>query len=196
MILRLTSTVMLGALLGSWPAAAQNSDPFHEVAPTPGQDPFQLAPPDLVPKPAPVSRPRPPEPEPVIAAPPPPPPPPAPVAQWDGLWTGTFHCNATGALPEFTSRVTITVNDNNIERVGARSQTPGTPGYDSWTGRINPNGSATIRREATGLGLLPGTAPRGQPISQIIAGRFSGDSFIGLVPGAARGCDIRMNRAK
>jgi hypothetical protein len=76
-------------LLAALPAVAQNSDPFHEVAPpaapAPGQDPFQMAPADPAPAPKPAPRPRPVRervPEPVVEAPQPPPPPPAaPPAQ-------------------------------------------------------------------------------------------------------------------
>jgi hypothetical protein len=84
---RLVATSIAVLLLAALPAAAQDADPFHEVAPpatvTPGQDPFQMAPadPPPAPKPAPA-RPRPvrePEPEPVAAPPPPPPAPPPPT---------------------------------------------------------------------------------------------------------------------
>jgi len=90
---RLIAISIAALLLAASPAAAQNSDPFHEVAPpaavTPGQDPFQMAPADPVPAPTPKpapARPRPAreaEPEPVAAPPPPPPapPPPAPNAK-------------------------------------------------------------------------------------------------------------------
>jgi hypothetical protein len=88
---RLIAISIAVLLLAATPAAAENSDPFHEVAPpaqvTPGQDPFQMAPADPAPPPAPKpapARPRPvrePEPEPVAAPPPPAPPPPAPNAK-------------------------------------------------------------------------------------------------------------------
>jgi hypothetical protein len=90
---RLVAILIGLQLLAASPAAAQNSDPFHEVAPpsapTPGKDPFQMAPADPTPAPKPAPpRPRPvreAEPEPVIAAPapvpPPAPPPPAPNAK-------------------------------------------------------------------------------------------------------------------
>lgn len=77
-------------LLTALPAAAQNSDPFHEVAPpapvTPGHDPFEMAPADPVPVPKPAPpRPRPareplPAPAPVVRAPSPPPAPPPPAS--------------------------------------------------------------------------------------------------------------------
>jgi hypothetical protein len=88
---RLVAILIGVLLLAALPAAAQNADPFQEVAPpapiTPGHDPFQMAPADPAPAPKPAPpRPRPaPEPEPVVAAPPPPPPPapspPAPSAK-------------------------------------------------------------------------------------------------------------------
>ncbi|HTW52377.1 MAG TPA: hypothetical protein VME45_10825 [Stellaceae bacterium] len=86
---RLVAISIAMLLIAAIPAAAEDSDPFHEVAPpaavTPGQDPFQMAPadPPAAPKPAPA-RPRPvreAEPEPVAAPPPPPPAPPAPSAK-------------------------------------------------------------------------------------------------------------------
>jgi hypothetical protein len=87
-VMRCLVAILIGfPLLVALPAAAQNADPFHEVAPpaapAPGQDPFQMAPADPAPAPAPKPPPprarREPEPEPVVAAPAPPPPPrPAP----------------------------------------------------------------------------------------------------------------------
>lgn len=76
-------------LLTALPVAAQNSDPFHEVAPpaplTPGHDPFQMAPADPAPAPKPaLVRPRPvreAEPAPIVTAPPSASPPPAPNAK-------------------------------------------------------------------------------------------------------------------
>ncbi|HXC28718.1 MAG TPA: hypothetical protein VNV38_12235 [Stellaceae bacterium] len=88
--MRCLVAILIGfPLLAALPAAAQDADPFHEVAPpaapTPGQDPFQMAPADPAPAPAPAQKPAPPrphrepDPQPVAApAAPPPPPPPTP----------------------------------------------------------------------------------------------------------------------
>jgi len=119
-------------LLGSWPAVAQNSDPFREAAPpsppAAGRDPFQMAPeqqavsPPLVPKPAAPKLKR--EAEPVVAVPQPPapPPPPAPPS-FDGVYAGSLvlvdNPNFYRACELLSKDRRVIISGNKIVRFGA-----------------------------------------------------------------------------
>ena len=173
-------------------------------------DPFQSAPgPAAVPKPIPKPRPQPvrrAEPD-ADAAPSRAPaqtaapvamavPTPAPVAPFDGIWAGQWYCEATPERPAFSYFPVIEIRNNQISRVGARSNTPGVPGYDRWEGTVGADGHALITHEAVGTGASPGGPRLGERIVVRLNGIFSGDNFTGRVEGSRRDCRVQLTRRR
>ncbi len=197
MILRLNGAVILGALLGSLSAAAQNSDPSQEVAPPttlgPSYEPFRMTPANPPPASAePAPRPRPvPEPESVLVAPTPPAaPPPTP---FDGIWFGTFSCEAFRDKPSLTYGVVMKIKSGSWSRLNALTSTPGQPGYDHYeAGPTSADGHVMLTRTAIGDGRLPGDARLGEAISSKFVGTFRGPKFTAW--GVSGRCRIQLTR--
>jgi len=189
MILRLSGIVILGALLGSWSAAAQNSDPSQEVIPPttlgPSYDPSQIAPanPSAPAKPTPRTQGA------VLMAPPTRA---APLsAPFDGIWVGNLSCEAYHEKPSFHYWLIMEIRDGSWSRLNA-STIPGRPGYDHYEATTSADGHVTLTRTAVGDGRLPGGPMLGEAISSKFVGMFSGATFTAW--GDSGRCSIQLVR--
>lgn len=192
------TVIALFLMLVALPVAAQESDPFRSVSPpafpNPDQDPFQMAPADPAPKP--VLRPRPaPEPEPTMAMPPPPPSAPPPLP-FDGIWVGTYSCDATVGTVNLNYSLIFEIKNSNWSRLNTLTTTPGQPGYDHYGGTIGADGHVLLMRNGVGDGRAPGGASLGEPISMKFAGTFQGDTFAAASLGSRRACRIQLTRRR
>jgi hypothetical protein len=175
-------------LLGSWPAAAQDSDPFREdapsVRPTPGPDPFRVAPEQQAVTPPPAIRPRSPhEPDPVVALPPPPPPRPAAP---DGDWLiagarlyGNPDCGTWGVHLRVSNGQlsgTVTVLSGSRELQGLTISADGS--FNGATGR--------------GVGVWGGRPEKKFPVFAV-AGKFSGDVVKLTLSVSGSKCDLQRS---
>lgn len=186
------------ALLFTLAALAQAPDPFQSApapaaaapkpAPKPHPQPVRRAEPaDAVPSRAPAQT--------VTPAAMPVPTPAPPAARFDGIWAGQWQCEATPQRPAFSYLPVIEIRNNQISRVGAKSNTPGVPGYDRWEGTVGPDGRALITHEAVGSGASPGGPRLGEHIVVRLNGVFSGDNFTGRVEGG-RDCRVQLTRRR
>jgi hypothetical protein len=196
--MRRAVAILIGlGFLGPAPAIAQSDDLFRSAEPPaslgPSYDPFQMTPADPPPAPAKwAPRPRPvPEPEPVLATPPPPlAPPPTP---FDGIWIGTYSCEAFGDKPSLTYRVIMEIKNGSWSRLNALTSTPGQLGYDHYeAGPTSADGHVMLTRTAIGDGRLPGDARLGEVISCKFVGMFRGSNFIAW--GDRGRCRIQLSR--
>jgi hypothetical protein len=181
--MRFLSLLLLGFVIGgSGPVAARAE----------AQDPFQSAP-IATPAPKPAPRPRPaPEPEPAVVLPPARPP--APVAPFDGIWVGTYSCEATRAKPSASFVIVLEIKNGNWSRLNTRNITPGQPGYDHYEGTIGSDGRVMLMRTGVGAGTMVGGAGMGEPISVRFAGAFQGDRFSATALDTQRDCRIELTR--
>jgi hypothetical protein len=194
------SAIIAVVLLLSPAALAQAPDPFQSApgpaaavpkpAPKPHPQPLRRAEPDsdaaLSRAPAQTAAPV------AMAVPTPAP----PAAPFDGIWAGQWYCQATPDRPAFSYFPVIEIRNNQISRVGAKSNTPGVPGYDRWDGTVGPDGHVLITHEAVGTGASPGGPKLGQRIVVRLNGVFSGDNFTGQVEGAGRDCRVQLTRRR
>lgn len=166
-------------LFAALPAAAQD-DPFRSTAPSvPRADPFRVVPEQPpVPKPPPTRSREAPE----------------PTAAWDGTWVGPFQCPATAWQQGLSYRVILQVQNNRIvANLEAKSNTPGTIGYDAWSGDIGRDGGVVISRSGVAVGV-PGGTPRGQSFDARLQGQFSGDTFVASQIVPSRPCTLNLTR--
>jgi hypothetical protein len=150
--------------------------------------PFQSAP-----GPEPVAKPPPHPQQPRVA----PVPPPNDPLRWDGIWIGDYQCPADAKNPAYSvKQIMIKIKSGQVEsRLNSPSDVPGTPGYQTWSGAIGPNGSVVIERTGIGTGRPAGSAPEGKIYREFIQGRFDGDNFVGRAE-TDRFCELRLTRVR
>ena len=175
--------LLFGLVLVAAPGAAQSDDLFQSA---PGPEP-----PRQTPRPR-VSRPTPVVPQPSAI--------PTPEASdklsnrnmpFDGIWVGLWGNKQNSVSYSFV----MEVKDNNVAKLNSRSAVPGTPGYDNYTGVIGSDGRVLMTRHGVGLGIIPGALARGQAVTEIYDGLFSGDNFVATekISGC---CHIQLTRRR
>jgi hypothetical protein len=119
---------------------------------------------------------------------------PAPQPEpFDGLWVGTYSCIQYGTRPGFSYELRMEVKHSRLNRLHAGPQAPA-PGYDNYEGVVGPDGRVSILRNAVGLGITPGAAAHGDPITVRFEGQFSGNSFVARQISRRPRCSIQLVR--
>jgi hypothetical protein len=130
-------------------------------------------------------------------APTPPPPHPGAIKPqpepFDGIWVGTYSCIQYGTRPGFSYELMMEVKHSRLNRLHAGPQAPA-PGYDKYEGVVGPDGRVSILRNAVGLGITPGAAAHGDPITVRFEGQFSGNSFVARQISRRPRCSIQLVR--
>jgi hypothetical protein len=115
--------------------------------------------------------------------------------RFDGIWTGTFGCDAFKEKPAVSYPLILEVRNNQVSKLGSCTEDPGEPGYDHYEGTISPDGHVFITRHAVGLGYEPGAMARGEVTRAPFDGVFSSENFI-ATERSSHGCSIQLTRRR
>ena len=109
------------------------------------------------------------------------------AAEFPGLWSAHFACEAQESQPPSTYYAPITVNGQQFELTRGK---PGEPGSWKMSGRREPDG----RMQLAGKGVSNMKEFYGRPYTLAFDGKFSGERYTGRGKTGARDCTLTIAR--